>query len=225
MAIISKEMNVNPTQVKMNVSLSADVEFLIDKASKQQTPVQDILKSRFWSPFSSDLQKFSKQNFKKENYFFHVCFITTKVIESEEHRVKIKRAFVEIIKRYIAKIVFRPHEFRPYVIQDRDGKFLLGRSPDKSPIVLVPKNPEDFKKINQELAKKLEELNRLWEEKYELDDDLLPQYYTPHITILNQPALRDLEITKGKTKKVLLEHLNASIPKETFTLKDHNYKV
>lgn len=181
---------------------------------------------RFWSFYPPHLRDLCHQHFKKgPNYSFHVCFVMTKDIEVQEHREKIKRAFVQIVKKHISKTVFYPHEFKAYVIQDKEGKFLHGRSPDNSPLVLVPKNPEDFKKINQELAEKLEELNKLWSKKYELADDLLPQHYTPHITVINRPILADLEKKIGKTKRDLLEQLNAKVPTETLTLKDHKYQV
>ncbi|MBS0648789.1 MAG: hypothetical protein JSS10_06165 [Verrucomicrobia bacterium] len=208
------------------VSLSADIEFLIDPVTNERTLAQAQLKQRFWSIYAPDLEKLCHQHFKKgSSYSFHVCFVMTKDIDSPEHREKIKRAFVKIVKNHISNTVFCPDAFRAYVLQDKEGKFLQGRSPNNSPVVLVPKNPDDFKRINQALAEKLKELNTLWNKKYELADDLLPEHYTPHITIINRPILFDLEKKVNKTKKDLLEQLNAKVPVEAFTLKDHKYQI
>lgn len=78
-----------------------------------------------------------------KNYRFHVCFVSTKEIDSHEHYQVIKKAFMEIVEKHAAKAVFYPSKVQPYVIQGKEG-FLHGRSPDNCPLVLLPRNPEDF---------------------------------------------------------------------------------
>ena len=204
------------------ISISADVEFQLGEKTKKSA--QDELKSIFWA-HTTELKTSCEKSFKGGvSYRFHVCFISTKRITDATHRKTLKQAFVEIVTKHIPHICFEPSELKSYVIES-NGTYLCGRSPKESPIVLVPKNPRDFKSINQEMASKLAELNQLWHTSYELDDDLLPHHYTPHITIVNRKALTVLEKQTGTTKDVLIEKLNSTGPWGTLTLKKHKYKI
>lgn len=206
------------------VSLSAHFEYLLVDNSNKESAQEKLHK--LYREYNPDLKVSWEKHLKKDKngrFNFHVSFVSTKPIDSQEHWAKLKIAFAKIIKQHIHQLVFKPGQVTAYLI-GTDGQYLAGRAPDDSPIVLVPENRDDFMQVHREIVAKLKELNAEWNTKYELDDDHLPSHYTPHATIVHRNVLsKKLYKNTGVERAAFIALLDSIKPTQPLTMKDHNY--
>ncbi|MBF5059981.1 hypothetical protein NEPTK9_001505 [Candidatus Neptunochlamydia vexilliferae] len=92
---------------------------------------------------------------------------------------------------------------------------------------MVPKNKEEFRDLNRQLAEKLAEFNKILGENYELEDDLQPTCYVPHVTIVHRDVLNQLAkasvVSLKSLKSEMIMKMSGQLPNQPITLKKHRY--